>query len=743
MTMSATIFYAHTHGKDKTAWQTLKDHLTNTAQIAFDLAADAGLSAYAFPLGMMHDLGKYSIAFQRRLDGGPRVDHATAGAQEILELLGGSPVQKIIASLFAYCISGHHGGLPDCGSEIDSKEDNTLFARLKKSVEDYQGYKTELDLTSLKQIPTCLPIRPHPKYAPFSVAFLVRMLYSSLVDADFIETETFCNQGEKPRGGYTAVPELAEKFNHYLEIFSHPSTDLHRKRNEILAACLEKASSPQGIYKLTVPTGGGKTFASMAFALNHARTHNLRRVIYVIPYTSIIEQNAVKFKESLGENNVLEHHSNFDWDALKQHLDEDDADENIPLKLKLAAENWDIPVIVTTNVQFFESLFANRSSKCRKLHNIARSVIIFDEAQMIPREFLQPCMLAVNELTTNYKATAVLCTATQPELERFFPDPQKIIELAPDPRSLYAFFKRVHVRTIGKTTDEQILEWMNKKPQVLTIVNTRRHARGLFTGLIGEGCFHLSTLMCPAHRRRKIAEIHERLKANLPCRVVSTQIMEAGIDVDFPIAYRSIAGLDSIVQAAGRVNREARRATGELLVFDPESEFVKSTPKYIQQAAEVCRMTLRGKSDPAALEVITEYYNNLYNLQDTKAFDAHGILAHFEFNCGKPLFEFESAARDFNLIENNTTAIVIPFDATARGLLAAARDAENPWKFSRRLQPYTVNIYTFEFEALEKNASVDLYNGVFNVLNDPGMYDEDTGLQLPQSGGGNAIFVGF
>jgi CRISPR-associated endonuclease/helicase Cas3 len=325
----------------------------------------------------------------------------------------------------------------------------------------------------------------------------------------------------------------------------------------------------------------------MAFALNHAVKNGLKRVIYVIPFTSIIEQNAGKFKEYLGEENVLEHHSNFDWKKgnKKESEEADDETKDALDKLKLASENWDIPIVVTTNVQFFESLFANKSSRCRKLHNLAKSVIIFDEAQMLPREYLDPCMLAIKELVVNYGASVVFCTATQPALNKRLKN-VTFTELAPDPQALFDFYKRVRVTNIGKTPDMALIEKIMSQSQALCIVNTRKHAKGLFRQLEGDGNFHLSTLMCPAHRKEILAKIRVLLadKNKPTCRVISTQVMEAGIDVDFPVGFRALAGLDSIIQAAGRVNREMKLGISNVYVFDPETPFIKRTPEFIHKA---------------------------------------------------------------------------------------------------------------------------------------------------------------
>jgi CRISPR-associated helicase Cas3 len=295
-------------------------------------------------------------------------------------------------------------------------------------------------------------------------------------------------QGKKTRGGHEDIPTLCDKLNAHLRQFENPTSNINRKRTETLKRCVEKASQQPGFFKLTVPTGGGKTLASMAFAINHAKTHGLNRIIYVIPFTTIIEQNAGIFKEIFGAENVLEHHSNFDWEPRNRETEEhaDDHTCDVYTKLKLAAENWDIPIVVTTNVQFFESLFSNKSSRCRKLHNIAKSVIVFDEAQMFPRDYLRPALSAVWELVTNYGASAVFCTATQPNLERFLPEGTPITELAPNSQDLFNFYKRVEVKPLAeKLPDEELIARLKAHKQVLCIVNTRKHASGLYEMLKG------------------------------------------------------------------------------------------------------------------------------------------------------------------------------------------------------------------------------------------------------------------
>ncbi|MBI2758768.1 MAG: CRISPR-associated helicase Cas3' [Chloroflexi bacterium] len=745
------VYYGHSRkDKPKSEWQPLIEHLTNTADLADIFGADAGVSELARTAALLHDIGKYSKEFQARLDGsGRKVDHATAGAKEIRNLFDKDQNQKSLADMLAYCIAGHHTGLPNYGSSIDVDGDGTLLARVeKKPLKDFSAYKTEIDTSSWSL--KLRTVKTSKENQGFSVAFLTRMIFSALVDADFQETQNYMKDDVKPRGEYASIEELCRTFNSAMRKFDNPESEINKKRTETLKACIEKANSDQGFFTLTIPTGGGKTESSMAFALNHAVKHGLKRVIYVIPFTNIIEQNAGKFKEYLGEENVLEHHSNFDWKKGDKKDSEaaDDETKDAMDKLKLASENWDIPIVVTTNVQFFESLFANKSSRCRKLHNMAKSVIIFDEAQMLPREYMKPCMQAIKELVQNYGATSVFCTATQPSLNRFL-DNVKFTELANDPQSLFDFYKRVQVKNIGKIPDADLIEKIKAHPQVLCIVNTRKHAKGLFDLLEeDETRFHLSTLMCPTHRKETLKTIRQRLEDKLPCRVISTQVMEAGIDVDFPVGFRALAGLDSIIQAAGRVNREMKNDISDVYVFDPETPFIKKVPAFIEQGARVAESILRKHGDnPESKASIEEYFNLLYSLQGKDAYDFKKILLLFNKDTiqdGILDFDFKKAAEDFKIIDDNTVAVVIPYNEEAKKLLEKAKHHPFPYRFARQLQMYTVNIYENEFVKLQSKGVIETYNETYEVLTESSMkqfYDEYTGLVLPADAGGDALFV--
>ena len=503
-------FVAHIDGE---RIQTNKEHLYGTANLAGNFADSFGKREWGFCCGLLHDIGKYSPAFQNKIknDSNRRVDHSTAGARVCMELGG-------LYQFMSYCIAGHHSGLPDYGSSADSGEAPTLLGRSRKKIEDYSAYKAEIQIPPLQSLPFDPANSPDPD---FSLSMFIRMLYSCLVDADFLDTERFMKGGSTERDAGESMDLLLKKSEQHISAWlANEDTDtVNGRRTEILKHCLECGKKPRGIFQLTVPTGGGKTVASLAFALRHAVENKMERVIYVIPYTSIIEQNAEVFRNILGNANVLENHYNIDYES---------SDELKPMHL--AAENWDKPVIVTTNVQFFESLYANKSSKCRKLHNIANSVIIFDETQMLPPDFLKPCIAALEELVTNFRSSIVLCTATQPALTPYFRSKTSVEELCPRVEEQFRFYERVMYQNLGVVTEQELTEHIRQEEQVLCIVNTKKRAQKLYQNIKGEGVFHLSTAMYPKHRRRVLEEIRKRLQNGEKCVLISTSLRVSGND---------------------------------------------------------------------------------------------------------------------------------------------------------------------------------------------------------------------
>jgi len=731
-------YFAHS-GSDntKTDWQSLQNHLQVVAEIAKHNARYFGAEELAYLAGLLHDLGKYTPEFQARLEGSPnKVEHATAGAKMAAEILP-EPFYKLIS----YAIAGHHAGLANGINEGDGRR--TLEARLKQTFgkelcqPDNAAWRKELTLPDVSQL---VPkIRPHPDQANhgFQFAFLIRMIFSCLVDADFIDTDKFYKQLNGKtwlRGGYPELPELKQVFDAHLAEKTKNSSrsKVNQLRQEILTTARERALLSPGLFTLTVPTGGGKTFSSMAFALDHALQHGMRRIIYVIPFTSIIEQNAKVFREAfgeLGDSAVLEHHSNFDDRHIKNEETQD--------KLKLAMENWDMPIVVTTAVQFFESLFADRPSRCRKLHNISGSVIILDEAQTPPLKFLKPVMAAIDELARNYGCTIVLCTATQPALCE--PDFKKgfenVREIAPNPERLFEELSLVSVSHLGEVTDDELLERIQANDQILTIVNNRRHAQSLFKSLKEiqvEGVFHLTTLMCAAHRVQVLNIIRDRLKNNQACRVISTSLIEAGVDVDFPRVMRAEAGLDSIAQAAGRCNRERLKTKEESYVWVFKSPDWNVPPELDGLAAGMRSVLRRGYDNLLGQEAINAYFSEVY-WRKGDDLDQKKLLKMCQDHAPKLSFPFQTIAKEFRMIESFMQPVFIPFNEEAKGLLEQLKNTDEVGKVLRKLQPYIVQIPQKGFESLVIAGAIQTvaphrFEDQFWELINQDIYDEEFGI---------------
>ena len=709
------MFYAHIC--DDGRKQTVEEHLRGTAALCAGFASRFGEAERGALLGYAHDIGKTSYEFQKRLENGPKVDHATAGALECA---------KRNEMFAACCIAGHHGGLPDFGNiRADTAETPTLAGRLKKGAQQ-KIPKYHWD-----------GVLPSPGPAPafqdnYARSLWVRMLYSCLVDADYLDTEAFMLPAPAQRGGYDPLPVLLERLNAFIKPWFPPKNELNRCRCDILTQCLDAADQPQGIYSLTVPTGGGKTVASLAFALKHAVNQGMDRVIYVIPYTSIIEQTAEVFRQILGAQNVIEHHSGVSLDS-----DGETSPDN--LRQRLATENWDAPVIVTTAVQFFESLYANRPSQCRKLHRIANSVVVFDEAQMLPACHLMPCVGVIANLATHFHTTAVLCTATQPvlgDLMASFCPGLEVREICPGTAAMYEKFRRVTYRNGGKLTNLELCRELHDREQVLCIVNTRKAAQKIFENLPENGSFHLSTLMYPAHRKAVLAEIRQRLKDGLSCRVVSTSLIEAGVDVDFPAVYREMAGLDSIAQAAGRCNREGKRPVQSSTVTYFEGEDPAPLLQRINIGA--AREALAGGADPGDPAVIRRYFTAWRSLTGEQL-DKTKAVEYLRGGIHGCLLPFETVASHFHFIDNATCTVYIPLDAGAplcRKILDGTADQSD----YRRAGQYSVSIYEQHYRAFLAAGAIQPVGTDSAVLTDLSLYDRRMGLSF-QADSGKAEFI--
>ena len=696
----------------------LAEHLSAVSFLAARFAEIWGAANAARLAGQWHDLGKYSTAFQNRIRGETdahiRVIHAYAGAQLALQSL---PTPQ--AELLAMVIAGHHGGLPDWGS-ASTQTGLTAEYHLTRALATHPPAAL-LDTPPLPDLPS-----------EVDAGLWTRMVASAVYDADFLDAERFFNQGKaERRSGWANLDDLLPRFEAGLaekraEAKASPCP-VDGLRDEVLAACRRMAEQPQGLFSLTVPTGGGKTLSSLAFALAHARCHGLKRVIYAVPFTSIIEQNAEVFRKVLGDNAVLEHHSALDLTAK---------DERETNAARLASENWDAPVIVTTTVQLFESLFASRTSQLRKLHHLAGSVLVLDEAQALPPHVLLPVTAVLGQLP-HFGVSVVLCTATQPALSAVFPD-FRPVEIAPEPQRLFAGLKRVSPSFPAgaeRRSWDDIAAEMSGLPQVLAIVNTRPDCRALFARL-PEGSFLLSTYQCAAHRRLLLVEIKRRLTAGEPVRVASTSLVEAGVDFDFPTVLRAMTGLDSLAQAAGRCNRNNNLPTGHFVVFRPEEE--KRWPALAQAVGATEEILKRFAADPFQPAAFTEYFRLLYWLKGNDALDSEQImtLLRLPLANGKPRpgdrykISFRTAAERFHMIEpDHRASVVVPYGTAGAAAIAALREHGPSRDRLRALQSFTVPVDP-RFCASD---AVEMVHGVAVLIREE-LYREDVGLDLEGAG---------
>lgn len=710
--------YAHSRN-DRGERQELLTHLRNVAQMASSFAAGFGASEAGYYLGLWHDAGKFSPAFQRylletetpaaRRRRGP--DHKAAGSEIATRYLW----------LLAMAIQAHHGGLR-------SPEEFRTWLSERKA----KGSHAEALDIARHAMPDLLPSAPlpvptHAVRDPIATEFLLRMLFSALVDADFVDTERHMRPDRAGlRGPSATMAELWERFRRFHETL-HTGDDgpVARVRRIVYEACLAAADRPPGLFRLTVPTGGGKTLSGMAFALRHALRHGHRRVIVAVPFISITEQTADVYREVFESAPtdgpvVLEHHSG----ASNLAPDSEDFDPAY-LWRRLAAENWDAPIVVTTTVQLFESLFASSPSGCRKLHRLAGSVLILDEAQVLPPHLLTPILDALRQLCSHYGTTVVLSTATQPAFESIQPFRDlDATEIVPDPARLFRELSRVTYewRTDPPLAWEEVASLMRDQAHALAVVNTRGNAMDLLDSLGDPEALHLSTQLCGAHRRLVIAEVRRRLREGEPCRLVSTQVVEAGVDLDFPLVLRALGPLDGIIQAAGRCNREGRLHRGRVVVFEPRDG---SAPKgsYLTGIGVTRALLGAGRVDPDDPDTARRYFGRLFELQET---DREGIQRL------RSSLNYPEVSRRFRMIDEPTESVVVPFGPEEDqrkvaqmldGLREGNADARD---LIRRFQPYLVSIRTREADTYRRRGLIDpVLPGLGRWL---GAYDPVRGL---------------
>lgn len=690
-------YYAHTPNENG-VWHGLEDHLRGTARLAGEFAKPFAMKEWAERIALHHDVGKFSARFQDYLHACERagkaghaapashVDHSSAGA--LLAQLTSASVQAV-----PHCVAGHHAGLQDPVS---------LHERLQSKIQ--QPDVVAAVKTAIETMPElCTPV------AAASVLddqLSIRMLFSALIDADRLDTEGHFTKAQADgRGHWLPLDEVAQHFDKaYTSAFAAVrDSPVNSIRAEVYKSCGAAATLEPGFFRLTVPTGGGKTLSSLSFCLRHALAHGLRRVVYALPFTTITEQTADVFRRFLGPDAVLEHHS-----QLADNLSDDMSPKAV--RNRLGTENWDAPVIVTTTVQLLESLFSNRPSKCRKLHRLAGSVIVLDEVQALPARLLSPIMKMLESLVESFRVSIVLCSATQPALATSGLLKSAAREIVPQYPRHFAALRRVDYQWMKEPLSwSEIAGAISDERQVLTVLNTRADAQKLLDALgDAPGVYHLSTLLCGAHRRQVLREVRERLANGEVCRLVSTQLIEAGVDVDFPTVLRAAAPLDSLVQAAGRCNREGKGSSrGRVLVFSPKDGGLPQG-SYRSGTAESLHILADGYDlhEPGTIEL---YYQRWF---DTIEMDAQGLIPLLS-KC-----DFSQMAERFHMIEATAT-VIVPYDDVARGLIQRIKFGGLTRSLLRAVQPYTISIRTREFNkgpVEEIQDGIGIWLGTYDVL---------------------------
>lgn len=723
-------------------------HLKKVSALAGGFASEFNGQDWASLAGLWHDLGKYRIGFQRYIRQQNKdkaeqahIENKVVGKEKTHSAAGALwAIQKLptpFGDILAYLIASHHAGLynwTDLEQRLNSSDSQKELQEALEAKVPTEILETTLFTPDGRSIPG--------QSAGFSL--WVRMLFSCLVDADFLDTESFFDSGlATRRQGFPNLDDMLTTFNAYMheKSTSASATHVNTIRADILNQCREKAKMPPGFFSLDVPTGGGKTLSSLAFALEHAKKYQKKRIIYAIPYTSIIEQTADVFRDafkSLGHEVLIEHHSQADSEP-----------EQETARSRLACENWDASLVVTTNVQLFESLFAAKTSRCRKLHNLVNSVIILDEAQQLPTQFLQPILDCLNLLVKHYGVSVVLCTATQPMLSStVYFDARKnlrglenVREIIEQPDKLHEALKRVSVelphswQTI--TSWESVASSLIKEDRVLCIVNTRNSAKELFK-LMPEGTLHLSTRLCGAHRAEIIRQIKHRLQTkqdkpdDSPLRVISTQLVEAGVDLDFPVVWRALAGLDSIAQAAGRCNREGKLDKfGRVVVFIPP---VAIPTGDLLTAANACKDILEpNEQNPLSRTMFKKYFTHFYYNSDT---DQKRICELLKISGNNNLsVQFKNAAEAFKLIDDDGATVVVWYepkrDEIDTLINTVKKDGPQRW-LMRKLQRYMVTVRKTEAERMLQRGDVELPMPGLYVQAVDGIYDSSLGLMIDE-----------
>lgn len=709
--------------------QTVKEHSENTAALCREYAVSE-LKEFMYVVGLLHDIGKYQKSFVKRINGANvRVEHSTCGALAAKEKYN---IVFPMALMMEYCIAGHHSGIPDGGFPNDNQDKPTLQGRMHKSFEDYSAYKVELVLPQLDGIGWLKYLvgdcGNKMEMLIDKFAFFTRYAFSCLVDADTRDTADFCRVGERPRQLTADFSACLKKVNARLDSFVC-RTDLQRTRALLQAQAFSQAKQDGEIYLLNMPTGSGKTLASVKIALERALTADKKRIIYIIPYNSIIEQTADVFSNLFGEDaEILRHQSTFSYE------DEENGDEDYREAAKTAAENWDAPFIITTAVQFFESIYGNKRGKLRKMHNMADSILIFDEAHLMPQDYLQPCLQAVAYITRYLHSQAVFLTATMPDYEQLIteyalPD-SRMVKLIQD-TSMFAKFQKCRYQYLGEMEREELLRHSREYSSSLIIVNRKAAARELYRESRGKK-YHLSTYMTAYDRTRVLQEIRAELAQlekeypdgkSVPedrrITIISTSLIEAGVDLDVYTVFRERAGLDSVLQAGGRCNREGKREKGDVFVFDLKDERGRAIT---DERANFTKGLLEKYPDISAAECINEYYSRLFRMkkEDIQKNTMHQACADIAS------IPFKQYAEKFALIDSRTISLVVPRDEQSKRLIEALRYTKTG--NGRQLQNYTCSVRLKEMEDLLSQHAVDDFGTGIFCLTNKDYYDENIGI---------------
>ena len=731
-------YYAHSKKtNEEKIYQSIRDHAEGVSQRIISFSDKFCEESFAKTIAFLHDIGKYQEAFQERIKGkNIQVSHAICGAREWKKFN--------LPDAAAYIIAGHHAGLSDRGNK---NVPSTLSYRLEcEETDAYDAYQQELKslIPGGNQPPYKNAVSSSGETAWKEYAFWIRMMFSCLVDADFLDTEKFCSDDDVDRGLSTDFENCLKLLNERLLFLqSHAVTDTEKARSDLQKQALSHKNENANFYYMNMPTGSGKTLTSMLFALERLIAAKKKRIIYVIPYTSIIDQNAKVFKDLFGDDCILEHHCNFDYDSYDNLSTRE--------KVRKAAENWDAPIVITTNVQFFESIYSNRPSKLRKLHNLADSILIFDEAHMLPSGYFQPCLEAIKILTTRYGCEAIFLTATMPDFDKWLKTFQcegvSTCNLIED-TACFKAFKRSKIEPIGEISYEKLLDHVTEYNNSLVVVNSRKTAKALYEQYNGKK-YHLSTYMNHFDRDRVITNIKKSLAEGEKFCLFSTSLIEAGVDLDFEAVFREEAGLDNLLQTAGRCNRSGKKDFSECKTYsfslgNQSSRKIKDDLKtkqyYIQE-------TFEQYEDITVPEAIRFYFDKLYDDEKTKMNEKNFLYAkqigmysdysklakRFDINQifdGISYYNFAGYAADFHLIDDHTKPILIINSDNredVESLLDSLQYAESGRNIYRKLQKYMISLRPSEWDILQKFGAIQTKEGIDCLVNE-NYYHPETGI---------------